>query len=150
MKYATSENRRPLQAGALVWQLAQVFWVGGLWLMHLGLLPALIRIGLAPLLVEEIGNTLGVLLVIFAAVCAIVQALVLAGVEGVESVWRDLRGRLLLMVLLGCAFYLAGYLWLPEALRWQSFFYWVVGFSGLILVLQPVPGKSIRARVARP
>ncbi|WP_047278568.1 hypothetical protein [Pseudomonas lundensis] len=134
----------------MVWQLAQVLWVGGLWLMPLGLLPVLAQIGLAPLLVEEIGNTLEVLLVIFSAVCVFVQALVLARTEGVESIWRDLRGQLLLMALVGCALYLAGHSWLTEALRWQSFFYWLAGFSGLILVLQPIPGESIRARFARP
>ena len=118
--------------------------------MPLGLLPVLAQIGLAPLLVEEIGNTLEVLLVIFSAVCVFVQALVLARTEGVESIWRDLRGQLLLMALVGCALYIAGHSWLTEALRWQSFFYWLAGFSGLILVLQPIPGESIRARFARP
>ena len=54
------------------------------------------------------------------------------------------------MALVGCALYLAGHSWLTEALRWQSFFYWLAGFSGLILVLQPIPGESIRARFARP
>jgi len=54
LKFATSEGQRPLRAGVLLWQLAQALWVGGLWLLQLGLLLVLGRIGLAPLLVDEI------------------------------------------------------------------------------------------------
>jgi hypothetical protein len=39
---------------------------------------------------------------------------------------------------------------LPEAQRWQLFSYLVLGFSGLVLVLQPVPGWGGRVRQAHP
>ncbi|EXF45996.1 transcription elongation factor GreA [Pseudomonas sp. BAY1663] len=47
----------PPRAGNISWQLAQTFWVGGLWLLQFVVLPALDKIGLAPLLIEEIGSS---------------------------------------------------------------------------------------------
>lgn len=37
----------------MLWQFAQMLWVGGLWLLHIGVLPALGLIGLAPLLIDH-------------------------------------------------------------------------------------------------
>ncbi|VVO09489.1 MFS transporter [Pseudomonas fluorescens] len=134
----------------MLWQLTQMLWVGGVWLLHIGLLPVLGQIGLAPLLIEEIGNLLSALLVGFAAVCVTLQLLVLIRALGLSSLWRDIRGQLLLMALYGCGMYFAVRIGLPEALRWQLFSYLVLGFSGLVLVLQPVPGWSGRVREAHP
>ena len=134
----------------MLWQLTQMLWVGGLWLLHLGVLPVLGMIGLAPLLIDEIGGLLSALLVGFAAVCVTLQALVLIKAEGLGSLWRDMRGQLLLMALYACAMYCVVRILLPEALRWQLFSYLVLGFSGLVLVVQPAPGWSSRAREARP
>ena len=134
----------------MLWQLAQMLWVGGLWLLHLGVLPVLGMIGLAPLLIDEIGGLLSALLVGFAAACVILQALVLVKAEGLGSLWRDMRGQLLLMALYACAMYCVVRILLPEALRWQLFSYLVLGFSGLVLVVQPVPGWSGRVREAHP
>lgn len=133
----------------MLWQLAQMLWVGGVWLLHIGLLPALGQIGLAPLLIEEIGNMLSGLLVGFSAVCIALQVLVLVRAEGLASLWRDMRGQLLLMGLYACAMYFAVRIGLPDA-EWSLFSYLVLGFSGLVLVLQPVPGWSGRAREAHP
>ena len=55
-------KRQPLRAGAISWQLAQTFWVGGLWLLHFVMLPALEKMGLAPLLIEEVDAALRPLL----------------------------------------------------------------------------------------
>lgn len=149
-KSVTSERRRPLHAGAMLWQLAQMLWVGGLWLLHLGLLPALGQIGLAPLLIEEISSLLSALLVGFSAACLVLQILVLIQSEGLRSLWRDIRGQLLLMAMYACAMYFVVRILLPEAQRWQLFSYLVLGFSGLVLVLQPVPGWGGRVRQAHP
>ncbi|MCX7080418.1 MAG: MFS transporter [Pseudomonas sp.] len=149
-KFVTSERRRPLHAGAVLWQLTQMLWVGGVWLLHIGLLPVLGQIGLAPLLIEEIGSMLSALLVGFTVVCGILQALVLIQAEGLRSLWRDIRGQLLLLVLYACAMYFVVRVGWPEAVRWQLFSYLVLGFSGLVLVLQPVPGWSGRVREAHP
>jgi len=134
----------------MLWQLAQMFWVGGLWLLHIGLLPVLRRIGLAPLLIDEIAGMLNALMVGFAAACVIFQALVLVQAEGLASLWREIRGQLLLMALSACAAYAAIRGGWPEAVQWQVFSYLVLGFSGLVLVLQPVPGWSGRVREAHP
>ena len=69
----------------MLWQLAQMLWVGGLWLLHLGLLPALGQIGLAPLLIEEISSLLSALLVGFSAACLVLQILVLIQSEGLRA-----------------------------------------------------------------
>jgi hypothetical protein len=127
-----------------------MLWVGGLWLLHIGLLPVLDHIGLAPLLIDEIAGMLNSLMVGFAAACVIFQALVLVQAEGFASLWRDIRGQLLLMALYACAMYVAVRVGWPDAVRWQVFSYLVLGFSGLVLVLQPVPGWSGRVREAHP
>lgn len=134
----------------MLWQLTQMLWVGGLWLLHIGLVPVLGRIGLAPLLIDEIADMLDALMVGFAAACVTFQALVLVQAEGLASLWRDIRGQLLLMALYACAMYVAVRIGWPDAVRWQVFSYLVLGFSGLVLVLQPVPGWSGRVREAHP
>lgn len=91
-KSNTSDRRRGFAAAPAIWQLTQVLWVGGLWMLHFGLLPALGQIGLAPLLIEDIGSLMASLLVAFAAFCAGVQALVLIQAQGLSSLWRDMRG----------------------------------------------------------
>ncbi|WP_439879512.1 MFS transporter [Pseudomonas prosekii] len=134
----------------MLWQLAQMLWVGGLWLLYLGLLPVLGKIGLAPLLIDEIRGTLDALMVGFATACVIFQALVLIQAEGLVSLWRDIRGQLLLMALYACAMFCVVRLNWPDAVRWEAFSFLVLGFSGLVLVLQPVPGWSGRVREAHP
>jgi len=128
-------------AGAISWLLAQALWVGGLWLLHFLLLPAIAKIGLASLLVEEISNTLRPLLIGLAAVCAGLQVLVLIRAERLASLWRDSRGQLLLVVVLMAGSYFAVHKLLPEAELWLLFSYLVMAFCGLLLVLQPVPQK---------
>ncbi|WP_166220538.1 MFS transporter [Pseudomonas atagonensis] len=134
----------------MLWQLTQMLWVGGLWLIHLGLQPVLVQIELAPLLIDEISSVFEVLVVGFSAACLIFQALVLIQAEGLVSLWRDFRGQVLLMALYACAMFFAVRVGWPDAQRWQVFSYMVLGFSGLVLVLLPVPGWSGRVREAHP
>jgi hypothetical protein len=54
------------------------------------------------------------------------------------------------MALYACGMFFAVRLGWPDALPWQVFSYLVLGFSGLVLVLQPVPGWSGRVREAHP
>ncbi|PSS47218.1 MFS transporter [Pseudomonas sp. BBP2017] len=115
-------------------------------MLHFGLLPALGQIGLAPLLIEDIGSLMASLLVAFAAFCAGVQALVLIQAQGLASLWRDMRGQLLSMAMLACVAYFALRVGMPGELRWQLFCYLVLGLAGLLLVMQPVPGRARRAR----
>lgn len=141
-----SDTSRTLWVGVSVigWRLAQTFWVGGLWLSHFAVLPVLGKIGLAPLLVEDVAATLVPLLVGFSVLCASLQVLLLLSVEGWGGLWRDLRGQLLLGVLgVGGAF-LAVRAWLPDAQRLMLFGYLLLAFFGALLVLQPGPGESRR------
>lgn len=137
-KFATSDSGT-LSAGAIGWLLVQTFWVGGLWLLHFVVLPALSKFGLAPLLVGDISATLTPLLVGLTAFCAGLQAVVLIRAERLVSVWRDLRGQLLLVVLVMAGSYFVARQWWPDAGRWMLFSYLVMAFCGLLLVLQPVP-----------
>ncbi len=143
MSKSVISKRQPQRAGAASWQLAQTFWVGGLWLLHFVMLPSLEKIGLAPLLIETIGATLNPLLIGFAAFCALLQALVLIQAEGVRSLWRDMRGQLLLVVLGMALAYFAVREWRPDAVRWLQFNYLVLALCGVLLVLQPLPGQRV-------
>jgi hypothetical protein len=134
-------KRQPLRAGAISWQLAQTFWVGGLWLLHFVMLPALEKMGLAPLLIEEVNAALSPLLIGFAAFCVVLQGLVLVQAQGLSSLWRELRGQLLLIVLVMALVFFAVRQWQPDAERWLLFNYLVLALCGLVLVLQPLPGQ---------
>lgn len=129
-------------AGSVSWLLAQTLWVGGLWLLHFLMLPAIAKTGLASLLVEEIGSILRPLLVGLAAVCAGLQVMVLVRAERLASLWRDMRGQLLLVVVAMAASYFVARQYWPGAELWLMFSYLVMAFCGLLLVLQPVPGSS--------
>jgi hypothetical protein len=144
-------RREPYRAGAVTWQLAQTFWVGGLWLLHFVVLPGLREAGLAGMLVDDMSARLKPLLVTFALIGAVLQMLVLVQAEGVVSCWRDLRGQLLVAVLVLAGVYFALLQWAPQAAWWLQFSYLLLAFSGLLLVLQAVPSSAaIRARRARP
>jgi hypothetical protein len=143
-------RREPYRAGAVTWQLAQTFWVGGLWLLHFVVLPGLREIGMAGLLVDEVSAQLKPLLVGFALVGGVLQLLVLLQAEGVTSCWRDFRGQLLMTVLGLAGVYFALLQWAPQAGWWLQFSYLLLAFCGLLLVLQAIPSSTaIRARRAR-
>ncbi|MFI8480885.1 DUF4149 domain-containing protein [Pseudomonas sp. NPDC078700] len=131
-------------AGAISWLIAQTFWVGGVWLLQFLVMPALAKLGLAPLLVEDLAASLKPLLIGLAGCCAVLQAFVLIQAQGLPSLLRDIRGQLLLTVLLMVVGYFAVH-WLGyPAPRWQLFNYMVLAFCGLLLVLQPVPMRQAR------
>jgi len=146
-KSATFDKRRPFTAGAIIWQLAQVFWVGGLWVLHLGVLPALGHFGLAPVLIEDVGAQIATLLVGFCAFCVVMQGLVLIRAEGFAALWRDMRGQLLSVAVLDAALYGAVTSWAMDPLRLQLFCYLALALLGLALVVQPVPGRARKARL---
>ncbi|MCG6540636.1 DUF4149 domain-containing protein [Pseudomonas sp. KSR10] len=131
-----------MRAGIISWQLAQTFWVGGLWLLQFVMLPALAKIGLAPLLIDEIASSLRPLLVGFAAFCVVLQAVVLIQLSGFRALWRDVRGQLLLSVLLLAASHFVVRAGAVESPYWLVFSYLVIGLCGLMLVLQVAPGRE--------
>ncbi|WP_152226185.1 DUF4149 domain-containing protein [Pseudomonas sp. SCB32] len=144
MKFATPDRQNP-GAGTISWLLAQTFWVGGLWLLQFVMLPALGKIGLAPLLVDTIAEVLKPLLLGFAGFCALLQALVLWQARGFAAFTCEMRGQLLLSVLVMTVVYFAVRQVAPDAERWLLFNYLVVALCGLLLVLQPAPGRDERS-----
>lgn len=141
-KSATYKPRQPSRASAVSWQLVQTLWVGGIWVLQFIVLPAVEQAGLAPLLVQEIAARLMPLLVGLAAVGVALQALALLRVEGLASLLRDVRGQLLLTVAAMALSHFAALHYWPGAEYWLRFSYLVMAFCGLLLVLQPVPGKT--------
>ncbi len=131
-----------MRAGAISWQLAQTFWVGGLWLLQFVVLPALGKIGLAPLLIQEVAGSLRPLLIGFAAFCAVLQLLVLVQVGGLRSIFKDVRGQLLVAVLVLAASYFVVQAGLVRFDFWLLFSYLVIALGGLMLVVQPPPGRE--------
>ena len=129
-----------VRSGRVAWQLAQTLWVGGAWMLHFVLLPALERFGLAPILIDEIGAFMRPVVVGFAAVCVALQCL-LAWLVLRRPIWHDLRGQMLLLVLVAAAaFFLVGSL--TNGPYWQLFSYLVLAFAGLVLILQPRPDEE--------
>ena len=126
-------------AGSISWLLAQTFWVGGLWLLHFVVLPGLEKMGLAPMLVDEAGAALRPLLVGFAGFCGVLQLAVLLQATGWRRLLADLRGQLLLTVLLGSLVFFAVREFLPQQQLLLMFSYLVLAFCGLLLILQPLP-----------
>ncbi|AJE14324.1 hypothetical protein [Stutzerimonas balearica] len=129
-----------MRAAAMSWRLAQTFWVGGLWMLHFVLLPALARMGWAPLLVDDVADVLRPLLVGFAAFCVALQAMVLVQLNGLRRFVRDLRGQLLLLAWCAAALFFAVRHFLPQASAfWVTFGYLAMAVIGVLLVLQPAP-----------
>ncbi|NOM63773.1 MFS transporter, partial [Klebsiella pneumoniae] len=97
-KSSTSDRRlrAPSLEGILL-QQAQVFWVGGLWVFHVGLVPALKVSGLAPLLVQDIAGQIDRWLIGVALLGLLTQLAVLARVDGLAAWWRQFRGQMLLL-----------------------------------------------------
>lgn len=133
------------RAGQISWQLVQTFWVGGLWGMHFVVLPGIGKVGIAPLLIEEIRGMLVPLLLGFAACAVFLQMLVLVRACGLRSAFRDVRGQALIAVQLLIASHFLCRTWLPDQAYWQVFSYLAVAMCGLVLVLQPVPGAEAKA-----
>jgi len=129
----------PLRAGAMTWQLAQVFWVGGIWIMHFVLLKALEKVGFASMLVQEVAMYTRPLLVGIALACVVLQLLVLKQTMPSRQLLKDLRGRLLLVAAgLAVSYFVTQSLW-PAAQYWLVYSYLAMGMCGLLLVIQPVP-----------
>lgn len=131
-----------LSAGAVTWQLAQVFWVGGIWMMHFVLLKVLEKLGFASLLVQEVAQFTRPLLLGLALVCVLLQLLVLKQIMPIKQLIKDTRGQLLLVaLLLSLSFFITQRI-MPTAQYWLVYSYLAVGMCGLLLVIQPIPRRS--------
>ena len=131
-----------MRGGTIAWLLAQTFWVGGLWLLHFVVLPASAKVGLAPLLVDELAEALRPLLVGFAGFCVVLQAFVLLPLTGLARFAAELRGQLLLATLLLAISFFIERSGMFASSYWSQFSYLAMAFCGLLLVLQPPPGRE--------
>ena len=111
-------------------------------MMHFVLLKVLEKLGFASLLVQEVAQFTRPLLLGLALVCVLLQLLVLKQTMSLKHLLKDLRGQLLLVALiLSVSFFITQKLW-PAAQYWLIYSYLAVGMCGLLLVLQPIPGRS--------
>lgn len=111
-------------------------------MLHFVVLPALAKVGLAPLLVDELAAALRPLLVGFAGFCVVLQAGVLLPVTGLARFAAELRGQLLLATLLLAISFFIERSGVFESNYWSLFSYLAMAFCGLLLVLQPPPGRE--------
>ena len=147
MKYSKSNTSKAsvrssaLTSSQIIWQLVQVIWVGSLFLTQYLFLPALQNMAFAPMLVDEVGFKLRPVLVGVAALGGFFQLLLLAQ-QGVSYLVKDLRGLLLLGVLLLAVAYF-GILQLAEQLLYmQMTLYLAITVAGLLLLVQPFPSNK--------
>ncbi|WP_317621890.1 DUF4149 domain-containing protein [Phytopseudomonas daroniae] len=144
-KFATSDPAVTPDMAAGFWMLLQTLWVGGIWILHFMVLPGLYSVGLASLLIEEIAGVLMPQMVFITLVCVLMQAGLLVRQRRLSALWGERRGQLLLAVLAIASGLLVSLALWPDAVRWQLFSYLLLAFFGLLLVLQPVPRKSVAA-----
>lgn len=110
-------------------------------MMHFVLLGVLEKLGFASLLVQEVAQYARPLLVGFALVCVLLQLWVLKQTMPCKQMLKDSRGQLLLATLMLCSsFFMSRAFW-PAAQYWLVYSYLAVGMCGVLLVLQPIPGR---------
>ena len=111
-------------------------------MMHFVLLKVLEKLGFASLLVQEVAQYTRPLLIGLALVCVLLQFCVLMQTMPTKQLLKDIRGQLLLgVILLGSSFFITRAFW-PAAQYWLVYSYLAVGMCGLLLVLQPIPGRQ--------
>lgn len=130
------------RAYAVLWQLAQVFWVGGLYVLQGVVAPAMSLTGLAPLLLDTLMQQAAWVLIQVAGLCIMLQLVLLGTAGGVQALLRDSRGQLLLAALAACLVYLGVTSGEAQAGRVQVFCYMLLAVCGVLLVVQPPPGVA--------
>lgn len=135
----------PGRLWSLCWRLAQGFWVGGLWGIYWVVLPVLQRVGLAPLLVDEVREALMPAMLALAAVCVLVQSLSLCLLQGLEALWRSGHGQLLLVAQLAIAAFFLLRLYWPEQLYPVYLSYLLAAACGLLQAFRTPPSVSVRS-----
>lgn len=109
--------------------------------MHFVLLKTLEKLGFASVLVQEVAQYTRPLLVGLALVCVLLQLLVLKQILPVKQLLKDIRGQLLLaVVVLAGSFFVTQALW-SGAQYWLAYSYIAIGLCGLLLVIQPIPSQ---------
>src|SRR5699024_4055316 len=81
---------------AMLWQLLQTLWLGAHMASLLLFMPMLVKIGFAPMLLQEVNGQLRPALLVLTLMASTVQMLILARTGGPGALVSQLRGQLLL------------------------------------------------------
>lgn len=133
-----------LQTPAVLWQLMQTLWLGAHLAALLLFMPMLVKIGFAPLLLQEVQGQLRPALLVFTLLATAVQMMILVRTSGLSALGRQLRGQLLLASWSLALIVLLGY---GKALLDESLIRGLYGAllgCGLLLITQPLPEKNSR------
>ena len=127
---------------AMLWQLMQTLWLGAHMAALLLFMPMLVKIGFAPMLLQEVHGQLRPALLTFTLMATAVQMLVLVRTSGVHALVRQLRGQLLLGIWLLALVVLVGYGKETISDTMIRGLYGAMLGAGLVLLTQPLPRKK--------
>lgn len=127
---------------AMLWQLMLTLWLGAHIAALLLFMPMLVKIGFAPMLLQEVHGQLRPALLVFTLMGTAVQMLVLMRIGGLRALTGQLRGQLLLAVWLLALTILLAYGREVVSDSLVRGFYGALLGCGLILLTQPLPKKA--------
>lgn len=131
-----------LPTSAMLWQLMQTLWLGAHMAALLLFMPMLVKIGFAPMLLQEVNGQLRPALLVFTLMATAVQMLVLFRTGGAQALLRQLRGQLLIGIwLLALAVLLLYGKELVSDAVVRGLYGAMLG-CGLVLLAQPLPRKE--------
>ncbi len=127
---------------AMLWQLMLTLWFGAHVASLLLFMPMLVKIGFAPILLQEVNGQLRPALLVFTLMGTAVQMLVLVRTSGLRALTGQLRGHLLLAIwLLALAVLLAYGRDIVSDTLVRGLYGAMLG-CGLVLLTQPLPKKA--------
>ena len=127
---------------AMLWQLMLTLWFGAHVASLLLFMPMLVKIGFAPILLQEVNGQLRPALLVFTLMGTAVQMLVLVRTGGLRALTGQLRGHLLLAIwLLALAVLLAYGRGIVSDTLVRGLYGAMLG-CGLVLLTQPLPKKA--------
>lgn len=127
---------------AMLWQLLQTLWLGAHMASLLLFMPMLVKIGFAPMLLQEVNGQLRPALLVLTLMASTVQMLILARTSGPGALVSQLRGQLLLGVWLLALLVLLAYGQEAISATLIRGLYGAMLGCGLVLLTQPLPRKS--------
>lgn len=127
---------------AMLWQLLQTLWLGAHMASLLLFMPMLVKIGFAPMLLQEVNGQLRPALLVLTLMASTVQMLILARTSGPGALVSQLRGQLLLGIWLLALLVLLAYGQEAISATLIRGLYGAMLGCGLVLLTQPLPRKS--------
>lgn len=128
-----------LHTTAVTWMLAQTLWVGAHASYVLIFMPALRKIGFAPMLLNEVNTVMRPALLVLTLMALVVQLLALWRTKPLVAWVSELRGQLVLVALMLCVFLLVAQPLQVDASAWVRLAYGSLLSVGLLLLIQPLP-----------